>query len=89
MFILFLKKLATDTSAEEISRIKSILGQNNIRFEIWTTRGRTGSDHDSHVYLKSNPVIHNRVRNRYSFTLFTSNAKTSRAPGSWYFDDSG
>jgi len=59
MFTLLMKKLATDTSAEEISRIKSILVQNKIRFEIWTTRGRTGSDHDSHVYLKSNPVIHN------------------------------
>ena len=59
MFILLMKKLATDTSAEEISRIKYILDENKIKFEIWTTRGRTGSERDSHVCLKSTPVIHN------------------------------
>lgn len=58
MFILFMKKLATDTSAEEISRIKTVLGQNDIKFEIWTTRGRTGSAHDSITYLKSAPVMY-------------------------------
>jgi hypothetical protein len=58
MFILFMKKLATDTSAEEIGRIKTVLGQNNIKFEIWTSRGRTGSEHDSVTDLKSAPVVH-------------------------------
>ena len=58
MFMLFMKKLATDTSAKEIGRIKTILVKNNLKFEVWTTRGRTGSDRDSHTYLKSNPVMH-------------------------------
>ena len=57
MLILFMKKLATDTSAEEISRIKTVLGQNNIKLEVWTSRGRTGSERDSHIYLKSMPVM--------------------------------
>jgi hypothetical protein len=58
MIILFMKKLATDTSAEEISRIKTILAQYEIKFEVWTTRGRTGSDRDSITHLKSNPVMY-------------------------------
>ena len=53
-----MKKLATDTSAEEISRIKTILAKNSFKFEVWTSRGRTGSDRDSHTYLRSNPVMH-------------------------------
>jgi hypothetical protein len=57
MLILFMKKLATDTSAEEIGRIKTILAQNNLKFEVWMSRGRTGSERDSHVYLKSMPVM--------------------------------
>lgn len=59
MFLLFMKKLATDTSAEEIGRIKSILVQNNLKFEMNLTHGRFGSSRDSHVYLKSMPVIYN------------------------------
>jgi len=62
MFVLFMKKLATDTSAEEFSRIKSILVQNKIKYEITTIRGRTGSDRDAHTNLRSNPVAYNMVR---------------------------
>ncbi len=58
MFILFMKKLATDTSAEEISRIKTILEQHSIKYEVWTSKGRTGSDRDSLTHLKSNPVMY-------------------------------
>ena len=58
MLILFMKKLATDTSAEEIGRIKTILVQNKLKLEVWTSRGRTGSERDSHTYLRSNPVMY-------------------------------
>jgi hypothetical protein len=58
MFTLFMKKHATDTSAEETSRIKSILVQNNLKFEVMIARGRTGSDRGSHTYLKSSPVVY-------------------------------
>jgi len=58
MLILFMKKLATDTSAEEIGGIKTILAQNNLKFEVTTARGGTGSRWDSHTNLRSNPVMH-------------------------------
>jgi len=58
MFTLFMKKLATDTSAEEIGRIKTILVKNNLKFEVMIARGRTGAMRDNHVYLKSSPVMY-------------------------------
>ena len=58
MFVLFLKKLATDNSAEEISRIKTILNKNNIKFEVWTSRRRVGSELYSRISISSIPVFH-------------------------------
>ncbi len=58
MFNLFMKKLATDTSAEEISRIKTLLAHNSIKFEVMIARGGTGSRYESHTNLRSSPVMH-------------------------------
>ena len=74
-----MKKLATDTSAEEISRIKTILAQNNLKFEIWTTRGRTGSDFDSHVYLKSNPVMNIAPEPVFIYSVYVNRKDYARA----------
>lgn len=59
MFALFLKKLITDTSAEEIGRIKLILERSGIRYKIITAEGKIRLGSESHVYIKANPVIHN------------------------------
>lgn len=60
MFGLFLKKLATDTSAEEIRRITSILEKNNLKFEVRTTRtrGTIGSGIDAHAYARANLALY-------------------------------
>jgi hypothetical protein len=53
-----MKKLATDASAEEIGRIKTILVQNKLKFEVMIARGRTGSRWESHTNLRSTPVMY-------------------------------
>jgi hypothetical protein len=80
MLVIFMKKLATDTSAEGISRIKTILAQNNIRFEIATARGRTGSDRDVQTGLRSNPVAYNLVRDpMFIYTVYVNRKDFTRA----------
>ena len=56
MFVLFKKKVATDTSGEEIKRITNILEQNNIHYEIRTirSRGSLGSAIDARDYARIN-----------------------------------
>lgn len=53
---LFMKKLTVDTSAEGIRGLASTLDQNNIRYEIRTTRtrGSVGTAMDAHYYAKGN-----------------------------------
>jgi len=58
MLTLFLKKLATDTSAEENSRIKTILEQNDIKFEVNITHTKMRSYAESQVKLGGTPVMH-------------------------------
>jgi hypothetical protein len=56
MFTFFKKKLATDTSAEEIKRITTILEKNKVKYEVRTIRGRgsVGSGLDAHAYASGN-----------------------------------
>lgn len=72
MIILFMKKLATDTSAEEISRIKSILVRNNIKFEMKLTHGRFGGSQDSHVYVKSMPVVNTAPEPMVIYSIYVN-----------------
>lgn len=60
MFGLFLKKLVIDTSAEEIRRTTTILEQNNIKYEVRTTRSRgtIGSGIDAHTYARANLAMY-------------------------------
>ena len=53
---LFMKKLTVDTSAEGVRRLATILEQNNIRYEIRTTRtrGSVGSAMDARSYAQGN-----------------------------------
>lgn len=55
-----LKKLVTDTSAEEIRRITSILEQNKIPYEVRTTRARgtIGSAFDAQSYAAGNLAMY-------------------------------
>lgn len=56
MFVFFMKRIAVDTSNEEISRVTTILDQNRIKFELRTkrTRGVYGSMYDARSYAGAN-----------------------------------
>lgn len=60
MFGLFLKKLVVDLSAEEIRRTTTLLEQNNIQYEVRTTRARgtIGSGIDAHTYARANLAMY-------------------------------
>ena len=60
MFTLFMKKLAVDTSAEEIRRTTTILEKNNLKYEIRTTRSRgsIGSAIDAQTYANANLAMY-------------------------------
>ena len=60
MFGLFMKKLAVDTSAEEIRRTTTILEKNNLKYEIRTTRtrGTIGSALDARSYANANLAMY-------------------------------
>lgn len=60
MFGLFMKKLAVDTSAEEIRRTTTILEKNNVKYEIRTTRtrGSIGSAIDAQTYANANLAMY-------------------------------
>ena len=80
MFALFLKKLATDTSAEAIGRIKLILEQNGISCKIITSEGKISVGSESHVYNKANPVIHDLApRSTIIYYVYVKRKDYSRA----------
>ena len=60
MFTLFKKKIATDTSSEEIRRITTLLDQNQIKYELRTirSRGTIGSAFDAASYARSNIALY-------------------------------
>ncbi len=60
MFVLFKKRIAVDTSNEEISRVTTILDQNNIKYELLTkrTRGVYGSAYDAQSYARANVAMY-------------------------------
>jgi len=60
MFVLFKKRIAVDTSNEEISRVTTILDQNNIKYELLTkrTRGVYGSAYDARSYAGANVAMY-------------------------------
>ncbi len=60
MIALFMKKLAIDTSAEEIRRITTILEQNDLKYDIRTvrTRGSIGSSLDARSYANANLAMY-------------------------------
>lgn len=60
MFGLFMKKLVTDTSAEEIARVTAILEQKQIHFEVRTqrSRGSVGSGLDAGAYARGNLAMY-------------------------------
>jgi hypothetical protein len=60
MFPLFMKKLATDTSSEEIRRTTTVLEQNNIKYVVLTkrSRGNIGSAYDAQSYAKANIAMY-------------------------------
>jgi hypothetical protein len=60
MLGLFMKKLAVDTSAEEIRRTTTILEKNKIKYEIRTTRtrGSIGSAMDAQTYANANLAMY-------------------------------
>ncbi len=59
-FGLFMKKLVTDTSAEEIARTTAVLERNNIHFEVRTqrSRGTIGSGMDAGAYARGNLAMY-------------------------------
>ncbi|MBN1265729.1 MAG: hypothetical protein JXA25_09565 [Anaerolineales bacterium] len=60
MISLFMKKLTVDTSAEEIRRTTTILEQNNLKYEIRTSRSRgsIGSAMDARTYANANLAMY-------------------------------
>lgn len=57
---LFMKKLATDTSAEEIRKITDKLKAANVHYQLVTdrSRGSVGSFADARAYAKSNMAMY-------------------------------
>lgn len=75
MFGLFLKKLATDTSAEEIRRITTILDQHKIKYEVRTTRtrGTIGLGMDAASYAKANlAMYHGAAGPSFIYSVYVS-----------------
>lgn len=75
MLGLFLKKLATDTSAEEIRRTTTILEQNHIHYEVRTirARGTIGSALDANAYATGNiPMYKNAAPPTFIYTVHVS-----------------
>lgn len=73
MFTLFMKKLSVDTSAEEIRRTTTILEQNNIKYEIRTTRtrGTIGSALDARSYANANlPMYKGASQPSFIYTVY-------------------
>lgn len=69
----FMKKITTDTSSEEIARVKSILTENNIKFIINTirSRGSIGSGFDANAYARSNLSLYNQgVQPTFIYTIY-------------------
>lgn len=60
MIGLFLKRLALDVSSKEITRITTILEQNDIKYELRTTRSRGGIGKalDARAYARSNIAMY-------------------------------
>lgn len=60
MFVIFKKRIATDTSGEEVRRITNILEENYIKYEIRTRRSRgvIGSAYDASSYARSNIAMY-------------------------------
>lgn len=60
LFGLLMKKLVVDTSAEEIRRTTDILEQNNVHYEVRTTRtrGTIGSAFDAATYARANLALY-------------------------------
>jgi hypothetical protein len=60
MFIIFKKRIAIDTSGEEVRRITTVLEQNDIKYEIRTKRSRgvIGSAFDAGSYARSNIAMY-------------------------------
>ena len=60
MFVLGKKKIAVDTSGEEIRRITNILAQNKIKYEIRTkrVRGSIGTAIDARTYARANLAMY-------------------------------
>jgi len=60
MFVIFKKRIATDTSGEEVRRITTILEQNDITYEIRTKRSRgvIGTAFDSISYARTNIAMY-------------------------------
>jgi hypothetical protein len=60
MFVFGKKRIAADTSGEEIRRITTILEQNKIKYEIRTkrTRGSIGTAIDARTYARANLAMY-------------------------------
>jgi len=60
MFIWFMKKIATDTSGEEIRRITTLLEENNFKYRLRTIqeRGSVGSAMDARSYAQANIALY-------------------------------
>ena len=60
MFYFLMKKIATDTSSQEIARIREILTRNKIRFEVNPVRSQstTGTYLDARSYARANIALY-------------------------------
>ena len=73
MFSLFMKKIATDTSSEEISRIRLILDKNQIQYTVDTARSRgiVGAGMDASSYARANlPMYNQGVQPTFIYTVY-------------------
>jgi len=82
MFGLFMRRLAVDTSAEEIKRIETILQQNNIKYEVRSerSRGTIGMGLDAAAYARANlPMYQGASQPTFIYYVYVNRKDYQRA----------
>lgn len=82
LFGLLMKKLVLDTSAEEIRRTTEILEQNNVHYEVRTTRtrGTIGSAIDAGTYARANLALYKGApQPAFIYTVYVDRKDYDRA----------
>ncbi|MDY6874094.1 MAG: hypothetical protein SVR81_09045 [Chloroflexota bacterium] len=82
MFVLFKKRIAVETSSEEVTRITTILDQNQIDYELRTRRerGLFGNFFDAQSYARANISMYKgSARPAFIYMIYVKRRDVERA----------